>query len=329
MSPLKNTWEDEPQKSDSEYVQNYMLRSRSLKIIVEGLKDISTELIKFDPIASQLELDASPYQVQRERIEAIIKYTEKDLANANSDWDMIHMGMLSYETLRYLKAAILFRIVKLEEKRDELIAKHGVFPQSLLQAFQERIQQLESLAEISGLAKLKPVDLFFDIMDCIPHATETPTQPPLQEVQRQRFTIIPAVQSIPIIDDELRERCLNLLSVADIQGLPQNQLDTVVREMSAILENRIKQVADLVDKTDKSGDALVSEVFKVNDPILRISSNENARLSALLLFKGFFGYVRNEVMHNIVPTYTKERVLQLLGYTDYLLSLVHGAQKVK
>lgn len=51
--------------------------------------------------------------------------------------------------------------------------------------------------------------------------------------------------------------------------------------------------------------------------------------AAHLFFRGYSGLVRNEVMHRLVESYTKERVLQLLGTVDYLLFLLSKAQVEK
>ena len=51
--------------------------------------------------------------------------------------------------------------------------------------------------------------------------------------------------------------------------------------------------------------------------------------AAHFFFRGYSGLVRNEVMHRVVESYTKERVMQLLGTVDYLLFLLSRAQVQK
>jgi hypothetical protein len=61
-------------------------------------------------------------------------------------------------------------------------------------------------------------------------------------------------------------------------------------------------------------------------PRIKFSDQKDVQESAHLLFRGYSGFVRNEVMHRLVPSYTQERVLQLLGTVDYLLFLLSRAE---
>lgn len=191
------------------------------------------------------------------------------------------------------------------------------------------------IAEMGKMNGLRPAEVFFDLLDCSlsPYTNGKSTEDEIEKIasvkcKNESRNPIVISDSIYIVHSELRECCLQLMLKLNENG-QQKQLDTIVREMSAVLENRIKLVSDLCGKTDKAGEALVGEVFKVDDPILEISENRSVQQSALLLYKGFFGFVRNEVMHNIVTSYTKERVLQLLGFVDYLLSLLTNVKNIK
>ena len=330
MTPIKPTWEDVPQVPDGEPAGNVRFRAGSMQKMVDGLKEILSALEKFEPLMQELELTVSPYERDMNRIKVIIEHAEADIAKAHGEFDMVFITGASYGTLRYLKAGVLQRILSMEAKRNSILAQGGRIPQSVLQSFQDKIQQFESLSEIGVFNQLKPADLFFDLADCSDESTNhSEVRECTMTERRVKFVMFPSVDSIPIIDDELRRRCLTLLSVAEPVGEEQNQLDAVVREMGVVLESRIRQASGLENAKDKAGDALVSEVFKSGDPVLQLSEDPKVQNSALLLFKGYFGFVRNDPAHNIVPTYTREHVLQMLGLTDYLLSLLDGAKKLK
>ena len=64
-------------------------------------------------------------------------------------------------------------------------------------------------------------------------------------------------------------------------------------------------------------------------PRIKFSDVKDLQESAHLLFRGYSGFVRNEVMHGLVPSYTRERVLQLIGMVDYLLFILSAAETKK
>src|SRR5229473_4077857 len=121
-------------------------------------------------------------------------------------------------------------------------------------------------------------------------------------------------------DDELLSRCTPLLTSVWTSSTepPASELDeqvsgldTVVREMSVILENRIRKLSGLSDTT-LAGAALVSRAFGGPDAPLRFSTDAGIQESAHFLYRGYAGFVRNEAMHRLIRDYTKRRVLQLL-----------------
>ena len=64
-------------------------------------------------------------------------------------------------------------------------------------------------------------------------------------------------------------------------------------------------------------------------PTIKFSDEKDIQESAHLLFRGYSGFVRNEVMHGLVSSYTRERVLQLMGMVDYLLFILSNAETTK
>jgi hypothetical protein len=60
--------------------------------------------------------------------------------------------------------------------------------------------------------------------------------------------------------------------------------------------------------------------------LIRFSQERDVQEAAHLFFRGYSGLVRNEVMHRLTKSYTRERVVQLLATVDYLLYLLSNAE---
>jgi hypothetical protein len=218
-----------------------------------------------------------------------------------------------------LKAGVLLRAQKLIEKRRQVIMEKRFVPGSVIKSIDERIGQLLNLAEQGKLSALRPADIFFEV---IPQNEQLA---PMQEILLRSPTTGTGYASseMPVVDRQLRERCLSILrSVSDIANNGQ-RLDSVVREMSAVLESRIRDVAGYSGTA--SGATLLGELMGGENPKIRFSMQKNFQDGAHALFRGYFGFIRNGVMHNIVESYTHERVMQLLGTVDYLLFLLARA----
>jgi hypothetical protein len=146
------------------------------------------------------------------------------------------------------------------------------------------------------------------------------TSQPQDLSQRPRPVI---VGSIEILDHELRARCLDLFNQFQESGQADRN-DTVVAEASRILENRLRKVLGADD--GKSAKQLVSDAFSAKSPRLVVSKVPAEQESAQLLFLGTFGFIRNSVQHKLLANMPAERVLQILGWTDYLLSVIDQSQ---
>jgi hypothetical protein len=253
----------------------------------------------------------------------MIDWGEKRLgAEASQSFGEITVDGVSYGLLRYLKAGILFRVLQLFQKRDEVLKKAKTVPRSILQTFDERIKQLLNLAEMGMLNGLKPADVFFDIISS-------------DEQPNEDLKILPQIPAsinqgtsfeVPIIDPVLRKRCLSLLDALE-EGGTRDQYDTIIREMSVILEDRVRDLSGYTGKL--SGVQLFGETMGKLPPKIKFSDDKNIQESAHLLFRGYSGFVRNEVMHGLVSSFTRERVLQLIGMFDYLLFILSNAETTK
>ena len=57
----------------------------------------------------------------------------------------------------------------------------------------------------------------------------------------------------------------------------------------------------------------------------RISDVDAEQQAAFLLFRGAFGYIRNRAHHKLLSDLPPERVVQIVGFIDYLISLAESA----
>jgi hypothetical protein len=94
--------------------------------------------------------------------------------------------------------------------------------------------------------------------------------------------------------------------------------------MSVVLEDRVRELTGFAGKF--SGAELFSATMTRDPCLIRFGSEKDVQEAAHLFFRGYSGLVRNEAMHRLVESYTKERVMQLLGTVDYLLFLLSRAQ---
>lgn len=320
---IEKTWENVEQPPDEKTAGSPWFWLETYKEFHEGLKSIVKELETYSGLAESLELESSPYDKEIRRLKGMIDWGEKKFGtDEGQSLGEITVDGVSYGSLRYLKAGILFRVSQLFQKRAEVIKKTKTVPRSILQTFEERIQQLLNHAEMGMLNGLKPADVFFDIVLS-------------DEQPNEDFKILPQIPSsnnqrtsfeVPIIDPVLRKRCLGILNALE-EGGTSDQYDTIIREMSVILEDRVRELSGYAGKL--SGVQLLGETMGKLPPQIKFSDEKDIQESAHLLFRGYSGFVRNEVMHGLVSSYTRERVLQLMGMVDYLLFILSNAETTK
>lgn len=318
MNELPTPWEGVEQPTDDQIAGSPWFNTETYKTFQSGLKALLEELMKFEAIANELEIDADPYKIQIIRLERMIDWGENQLEKAGSRSFVMDSG-LSYGTLRYLKAGVLLLAKRLLEKEEEAIQKYENLPLSLLQEYEEKIKQLLNIAEVGMLNGLRPAQIFFEAP--IIRKKERIVAKAQKNVEAKAYSI--ETSEIQIIDSVLRKRCLELLRKL-VEPDFQEQLDIIVREMSVILEDRIRNVSGI---KGKHGMALINAAFCVEPPLIKFSGEKDRQEMAQLLYRGYLGFVRNEVMHKLVPSYSKDRVMQLMGFVDYLLFLLSRAER--
>jgi hypothetical protein len=312
--------QDKPRR-DNELAGDIVFYVDDYKFLIDGLKLLRDELQKFLPVKKEFGLERTEFDRQLERISHIIEHVEPKL-NQDRRGPLFEYSV-SWGSLRILKAGGMFALRQLQERRDKTLAKYPNLPLALLSAIDGQISEAQNRVEMGVLNGLEPADILFETL-------RTEISQPLHHISAPQPSM-PAHQvplhlnRIPILDSELRDRVLPLiLPIAD--GVASGEeLDKAVREMSVILEDRVRTVADLKGQ-HLEGVKLMAAAFAGEQPRLVISQDVDVQTSAHHLYRGYSGFVRNEVMHRLVKTYTVERVLQLLGFVDYLLSLLTQAK---
>jgi hypothetical protein len=322
---IRHTWENIDQPQDEQIAGSPWFYVSTYREFHAGLVAALQELEKYSSLVAELELESSPYEKEIRRLKRMMEWGKERLEQKNEEpaFDEITISGVTWRSLRYLKAGILFRAQQLIEKRREALKQNRFIPRSIIQSFDERIEQLLNLGEQGMLNGLRPADIFFEVLVPLDEGKPEQPEPTLKSpVTGANYVSL----EMPIIDPVLRERCLGLLR-AVVEGGSENQLDSIVREMSVVLEDRVRQVSGYMGKL--TGAELFSALM-AKDPLhIKFSAHKDAQESAHLLFRGYSGFVRNEVMHKLVHTYTNERVLQLLGTVDYLLFLLSRAESTK
>ena len=126
---------------------------------------------------------------------------------------------------------------------------------------------------------------------------------------------------LEIFDTEIRSRCLDLFGTFKESGSTE-RLDTVLSEATRILEDRLAELSGAPPGT--TGVELASFAFAGKPPKIVLSEIDAEQQAGHLLFRGVFGFVRNNYHHKLVRDLNPARVLQIVGMIDYLMSLLGG-----
>jgi hypothetical protein len=245
---IPNTWDGVKQPSDDAVAGGVWFWKDTYRAFHEGLKIALEEFQNFSEIASQLQLESSPYEKDMNHLERIVSWGEEKLKGNHPD---VTISGASFLTLRYLRAGALLRAQGLIENRRDFLEKNRIVPNSLLKAYDQKIEQALIIAELGMLKGLRPAELFFEVVPDEPRTTEGATPSRLVGLLGGATY----ESELVVVDPALRARCLNILNTLDEKGLV-TQFDTVIREMSVILEDRVRQLSQCSEKL--SGAELIS-----------------------------------------------------------------------
>lgn len=229
---------------------------------------------------------------------------------------------LSHKTVRYLKSTGLLYLGFLKQRRNEC-SKRPNLSKRLLARLDREITSKEELLTSDGVfANATGIPLLVD-QSLASSDIDSADDSESNSVVRARRPSPIIVESIELLDEELRDRCIDLYAQFRDTGQPE-RFDTVVTEATRILENRLREVTSL----EGAGMDLASRAFG-RDPLLRVSHIAAEQEGAHALFRGVFGFVRNRVHHRLHPDMAPERVMQILGIIDYLLFLIGASERAE
>jgi hypothetical protein len=230
---------------------------------------------------------------------------------------------ISHSTVRYIKGAAILYLNHLKNKRNILSLKPNI-SKYVLETIDNLISSYEEKINIGVFEDASPMPFLLDelIDNEIEDLAEEP-QAKLSKIKRPRPVVIDSIQ---IIDSELRERCLDLFDVFHKDG-KHERLDTVIAEATRILETRLRTLSSAPHEC--IGVDLAKEAFAGENPALRVSDVKSEQEAVHLLFRGTFGFIRNPVQHKLLGKLSPDRVLQILGFIDYLLFVADNARREK
>lgn len=315
MISIEKTWEGVEQPHDEDTAGDIWFYTSTYRTIQAGLKLLLEELENFEKLTKDLKIESVAYESDLNRIRSMVEWGEQRLQMSPHDYGEVTVTGCSYKSLRYLKAALFLIANKTLEDRNSILSKYDKIPKSILQASDEKIQQILNNAEQGKMNGLRPHDLFFQL-------SKEPELPKVVSIPVRSYSST-LTEEITIIDQALRDRCLGILRNLKDETR-QEQYDMILREMSVIMEDRIRELSRI--DANMSLSKLITGAMKKDPIIIRFSPKNDYQDAIYLLFQGYAGFIRNDVMHRLVPSYTYERVIQLLGFVDYLLFLLSTAE---
>lgn len=226
---------------------------------------------------------------------------------------------LSHGSVRYLKSVGMLYINYLKILRNKLSSRVNISAKTL-EAVDTQITRLEEGFNNGVFANASLIPLLADQIS----GAETDVAAKDETVEAIAYATRPKpilVESIEILDKELKERCLDIFNLFAETSQPE-RLDTVVAEATRILENRLRHLTKC--KGNETGTDLAAKAFAGASPMYRISDVPAEQEAVHLLFRGAFGYIRNRTQHKLLADLPPERVVQILGFIDYLISLAES-----
>lgn len=122
-----------------------------------------------------------------------------------------------------------------------------------------------------------------------------------------------------IDDEELRERCADILSA-------RNNFDRVVNQATMVLEDRVRRKAKA--STGLTGTQLVNTYVKAKPEESKIafSSDVDEQEGFSNVLRGMMLAFRNTTHHSPSDTWTREDALKVCAFVDYLLKRLEAAE---
>lgn len=126
-----------------------------------------------------------------------------------------------------------------------------------------------------------------------------------------------------IQDNEMRERCGDILLAA-------SNFDRPVNQATLVLEDRIRKKSQPIQKL--VGENLVGYAFNENlsKTVLRVASNDpDDQRGFTQMLRGTVPAFRNKTHHHIINNFSREEAMRVCGFIDTLLRVVDNSVKVR
>lgn len=126
-----------------------------------------------------------------------------------------------------------------------------------------------------------------------------------------------------IQDEELHERCQDLLRAA-------KNFDRPINQATQVLEDRIRKKAQLQKKL--TGENLVNNAFNEDlaKTVLRVASNDpDDQRGFTQILRGIVPAFRNITHHHITDNFSRQDAMRVCGFIDVLLRVVDGCTKAR
>jgi hypothetical protein len=271
-----------------------------------------------EEVRREIRFDRGRREVTRTR-----QWLEESLAKSTDKFDC-DLG-LDHGTVRYLKSVGLLYLGFLKQRRNTLSSKPNVTVH-LLSALDRQITLREEQLATQGIfAKASALPLLVE-QELLTDIEQERVDPPGQSVAHARRPKPVMIDSIEILDTELKERCLDLFNQFEESGQSERH-DTVVTEATRILEHRLRTLTRSTDAA--TGADLAARAFAGGSPAIRVSDIQGEQDAVHLLYRGVFGFIRNQVHHKLLSDLAPERVVQILGLIDYLLYVANTGVPAK
>lgn len=273
-------------------------------------------------ILGEEELDSYPIGKELKRVKRFVIWFANHIEKAGKHAETWGYEVeLTHGVVRFIKSVSLLYLAHLRGKRQK-IASRPTTSKVLLEAVDQQLARLEEKTQLGVFRIATPYPLIIDqLSQGVDQAL--PQDRVLVRDLRPRPVIL---DTIEIRDPALRNRCLDLFAQFREDG-QHDRLDTVVNEATRILEDRLRSLSNAPPNC--VGVDLAKEAFALPNPRLIVSDIAAEQDSAHLLYRGVFGFVRNSAHHRLLGTLQPERVLQVVGMVDYLISVAEAAQREK
>lgn len=126
-----------------------------------------------------------------------------------------------------------------------------------------------------------------------------------------------------IQDQELRDRCTDILMAA-------SKFDRPINQATLVLEDRIRRKAQ--PATRLVGENLVNAVFneELTKTVLQVSGGDpDDQRGFTQIIRGTVAALRNKTHHHVVNSFSREDALRVCGFIDVLLRVVDNSTKVR